>query len=124
MEQFKERLEQAIKAIEDKDLMKAEILVKEAVALCMDAPEGYNLMGILAEYHGDYLQAAKYYRVASALDPTYMPATHNLTRVTRGQSPSKLHAVDVREQTKGVVDEASYYIEYDAKQVGHIKKRG
>lgn len=42
------------------------------------APEPHNLMGIVMEKMGDHVSAMKHFRAAWALDPTYMPANHNL----------------------------------------------
>lgn len=43
------------------------------------APEPHNLLGIILEKTGDHLTAMKHFRAAWALDPTYLPANHNLT---------------------------------------------
>lgn len=42
------------------------------------APEPHNLLGIVLEKKGDHLTAMKHFRAATALDPTYTPANHNL----------------------------------------------
>lgn len=42
------------------------------------APEPHNLIGIVLEKMGDHLTAMKHFRAAWALDPTYLPASHNL----------------------------------------------
>lgn len=42
------------------------------------APEPHNLLGIVLERMGDHLGAMKHFRAAWALDPTYLPASHNL----------------------------------------------
>lgn len=42
------------------------------------APEPHNLLGIVLEKMGDHLMAMKHFRAAWALDPSYLPANHNL----------------------------------------------
>lgn len=40
----------------------------------------HNLMGIVMEKMGDHSIAMKHFRAASDLDPTYHPATENISR--------------------------------------------
>ncbi len=42
------------------------------------APQPHNLLGIILEKTGDHMSAMKHFRAAWALDPTYLPASHNL----------------------------------------------
>ncbi len=42
------------------------------------APQPHNLLGIVLEKLGDHPAAMKHFRAAWALDPTYLPASHNL----------------------------------------------
>lgn len=42
------------------------------------APHPHNLLGIVMEKLGDHFSAMKHFRAAWALDPTYLPANHNL----------------------------------------------
>ncbi len=42
------------------------------------APQPHNLLGIVLEKMGDHPAAMKHFRAAWALDPTYLPASHNL----------------------------------------------
>lgn len=42
------------------------------------APQPHNLLGIVLEKTGDHCSAMRHFRAALALDPTYLPATHNL----------------------------------------------
>lgn len=42
------------------------------------APQPHNLLGIILEKTGDHPGAMKHFRAAWALDPTYLPASHNL----------------------------------------------
>jgi len=42
------------------------------------APEPHNLYGVVLEKRGDHLLALKHFRAALSLDPSYLPALHNL----------------------------------------------
>lgn len=42
------------------------------------APQPHNLLGIILEKTGDHAAAMRHFRAAWALDPTYLPADHNL----------------------------------------------
>lgn len=42
------------------------------------APQPHNLLGIVLERMGDHLSAMRHFRAAWALDPHYLPASHNL----------------------------------------------
>lgn len=42
------------------------------------APQPHNLLGIVLERMGDHLTATRHFRAAWALEPTYLPASHNL----------------------------------------------
>lgn len=79
------------------------------------APEPHNLLGIILEKTGDHLSAMKHFRAAWALDPTYMPANHNLntygTFFSRGRC-----AFD--ESDLDPVPESNLTIEYDARGIG------
>ena len=43
-----------------------------------NAPEPHNLFGVLYEKKGDHISAMRHFRAAWALDPTYIPARHNI----------------------------------------------
>lgn len=54
----------------------------EAICRAMEryphAPQPHNLLGIILEKTGKHADAMKHFRAAWALDPTYLPANHNL----------------------------------------------
>lgn len=54
------------------------IAIQKAMGDYPHAPHPHNLMGIVLEKLGDHLTAMKHFRAAWALDPTYLPAGHNL----------------------------------------------
>jgi Flp pilus assembly protein TadD len=81
MEEFRILIEQAVDSINSSRFIEAEQYIKEAMVLDMTAAQPHNLFGILLEYQGDRLRAMKHYRAATDLDPTYMPAKHNLFRI-------------------------------------------
>lgn len=53
-------------------------LICSAMERYPHAPQPHNLMGIVLEKMGDHASAMKHFRAAWALDPTYLPADHNL----------------------------------------------
>ncbi|WP_291743513.1 hypothetical protein [Clostridium sp.] len=53
-------------------------LIIEEMVRSPHSPEPHNLLGILLEKRRNHLLAMKHFRVASDLDPTYLPAIHNL----------------------------------------------
>lgn len=55
-----------------------ENLIAEAMRRHPHAPQPHNLMGVLFELRHDHVTAMKHYRAAWSLDPTYLPARHNL----------------------------------------------
>ena len=42
------------------------------------APEPHNLLGVVLEKEGDHGLAMRHFRVALDLEPSYLPARHNL----------------------------------------------
>ena len=61
-----------------RDFAKCESLLSEAMSKYPHSPEPHNLLGVLFEIKGDHAAAMKHFRAAWALDPTYLPARHNL----------------------------------------------
>lgn len=53
-------------------------LICRAMGKYPHAPHPHNLFGIILEKSGKHADAMKHFRAAWALDPTYLPATHNL----------------------------------------------
>ncbi len=82
-EDFDHCLEQTKAAIERRDFDGAIPWLKKAISVDPSRPEGFNIFGVLSEMNGDILQAQKYYRAALSVDPTYEPASHNLSRTTQ-----------------------------------------
>ena len=112
----------AIKSIELKDFEAAKSYIQKALLERINAPEPFNLLGILEEYKGNFLQACKYYRAAYALDPTYKAVINNLDRVTGMQYRQTLKHIDFGNRTDACEKDKMYYVEYDLNHVGHIKK--
>lgn len=80
---LKELIEYSKKCILNKDYVKAEEFLKKAIGKEVQAPEAYNLLGVLCEYRKDINTAQKYYRIALELDPTYKAAQMNLERTAQ-----------------------------------------
>jgi FixJ family two-component response regulator len=72
----------AIQRINEYKLEAAREYLRKAIALDPGRAEAFNVMGALCEIQGDRLGADKNYRAALSLDPTYVPAQENLTRIT------------------------------------------
>lgn len=53
-------------------------LICEAMEQHPHAPQPHNLLGIVLEKSGNHTEAMKHFRASWALDPTYLPAQHNL----------------------------------------------
>lgn len=100
------------------------------------APQPHNLLGIILEKMGDHLTAMKHFRAAWALDPTYLPANHNLntygTFFSNGSCafdesdippapPSNMEIVCDERGIGRVVYKTK--IEYDEYGIGHVVRR-
>lgn len=120
---FKIYISSAIEKIEFKEFESAKEYIQKALLEQMSAPEPFNLLGILEEYKGNFLQACKYYRAAYALDPTYKAARNNLDRITGITYRQALKDIDFGNQQDLSEKENMYYVEYDENRVGHIKSR-
>jgi len=55
-----------------------EKLIAGAMGRHPHAPQPHNLMGVVFEMRNDHMTAMKHFRAAWSLDPTYLPARHNL----------------------------------------------
>lgn len=93
----------------------------EPICLAMErfphAPQPHNLLGIVMEKLGDHHSAMKHFRVAWALDPTYLPANHNLN--TYGTFFSKGNcAFDESDLPSDRV--SSMEVEYDKCGIGRV----
>lgn len=60
------------------DYEACEKLLCEAMFKYPHAPHPHNLYGIILEKKGDHYRAMNHFRAAWALDPSYLPANHNL----------------------------------------------
>ena len=56
-----------------------EALIRKYMEEYPHAPQPHNLMGVVLERTGDHICAMKHFRAAWALDPTYTPASQNLS---------------------------------------------
>jgi len=61
-----------------KNYSECENLIASYMTEYPHAPEPHNLMGVLLESMGDHPAGMKHFRAAWSLDPTYLPARHNL----------------------------------------------
>jgi CheY-like chemotaxis protein len=75
------RLELAKRCISRRDFAAAREHARQAVALDPARPEALNLNGALLEIDGQREEAARSYRAALAVDPTYKPAKENVNRL-------------------------------------------
>ena len=80
---YEKYLELAYKRINSGKFDAARVYAHKAISINSDRAEAFNLLGGVSEARGNRLEAEKNYRVALALDPTYVPAQKNLDRVTR-----------------------------------------
>ncbi|MGL4345835.1 MAG: hypothetical protein ACRCTE_11605 [Cellulosilyticaceae bacterium] len=117
---FEKYLNQAVEAINQQQFDRAREMVMQAMILDSGAPQPHNLLGILAEYESDRQLAARHYRAAMALEPTYLPAQNNLARVTSSNG-FITKPRDFGEQA--VAFESAYEVEFDSQNIGHIKKK-
>ena len=60
------------------DFMTCEKMIADAMCRYPHSPRPHNLMGVLYEIRNDHEGAVKHFRAAWSLDPTYIPARHNL----------------------------------------------
>lgn len=84
------------------------------------APQPHNLMGIVLEKEGDHRSAMKHFRAAWALDPTYLPASHNLNTYGSFFSTGKC-AFD--ESDVPPPPPSDIEIEYDERGIGHVVRK-
>lgn len=94
----------------------------DAMMAMMEDPNSaqlHNLLGVLAETKGDHALAMRHFRAAWAMDPTFLPARHNLelTGTFFAKGALALEDADCPEK---VEKPASCHIEYDEHGVGHV----
>ena len=78
------------------DHAECDRLIANAMSKYPHAPQPHNLMGILFEMKKNHISAMKHFRAAWALDPTYLPARHNLDTYASFQ-PSGQYAFDEKD---------------------------
>lgn len=100
--------------VSDGDYELCTRLICQAMECFPHAPHPHNLLGIVLENTGDHLTAMKHFRAAWALDPTYLPASHNLntygTFFSSGRcafdesdvSPSPSNNMEIRYDQRGI----------------------
>lgn len=111
-------------------------IICEAMKKYPHAPQPHNLLGIVLEKKDDHLTAMKHFRAALALDPTYIPTSHNLNVYGTFFSDGRIafDETDLKTETNsdsaiirfangiGRV-ESKTKVEYDKYGVGHIVRR-
>lgn len=121
MGEFQLLIDQAIVCINENKMSEAENYLKSAMCQNVSSPITHNLLGVLYECRGDQFLAAKHYRAAYALDPSYKPAARNLHRI--------VCCFDIPDNDYDLGDKlnddvkSEYFVEYDADKVGHIRKK-
>lgn len=104
--------------VEKREFENCFLLITEEMKNSPHAPEPHNLLGMLLESEGDHLLAMKHFRAAWALDPTYLPAKHNLevygTFFSNGAGAYDEDDCPVLEEKN------KYIVEYDDNKIGHI----
>ena len=107
--------------VEQKRYQDAEILVREAMGKYPHEPEPHNLIGLLLELQEDHLIAMKHFRAAWALDPTYLPARHNLEHF--GSFCPRGNWAFAESDCPQEKKQDLYKVEYDKQGIGHIIMR-
>ncbi len=77
---YTSQIELAKRCIGNGDFDAAAEHVRKAISLDPSRPEAFNFLGALLEIKGNRSEAQKQYRAALSLDPTYEPASENLSR--------------------------------------------
>lgn len=90
IESYEDCLEQAKYASELRDFDSARPWAKKAISVDPSRPEAFNLLGVLLEIDREILEAQKFYRTALSVDPTYKPASRNLSRTTERRTDGVL----------------------------------
>lgn len=92
-------------------------IICEAMERYPHAPQPHNLLGIVLEKTGDHFTAMRHFRAAWALDPSYLPANHNLK--TYGTFYSEgLCAFD--ESDLPNAGTGNMEVQYDKRGIGHF----
>ncbi|MDL2205483.1 hypothetical protein LJC33_01065 [Eubacteriales bacterium OttesenSCG-928-N13] len=107
--------------IKNRDFDECKQLICDAMREYPHAPHPHNLMGIILEREDCHIEAMKHFRAAWALDPTYMPARHNLDHYGTFYSKGSC-AFDESECKTEAIKAA--HIHFDENRVGHITRGG
>jgi DNA-binding NtrC family response regulator len=75
-------IELAKRHLSDRNFIAAHETARKAVAADPGQAEAYNLLGVLLEIKGAWVEAQKFYRAALEIDPTHKPSRANLERTT------------------------------------------
>jgi hypothetical protein len=117
----KDLCNQVRKLIDNREYESCYEIITEEMKKSPHAPEPHNLLGMLLEKEGDHILAMKHFRAAWALDPTYLPARHNLevfgTFFSNGAGAYDEDDCPILEEKN------TYTVEYDEKKVGHVIRR-
>ena len=98
-ETFDSYISQGRRFLEQKQLDKALVVIRNAIQLESERPEPFNLLGIFGELRGNVKAANRMYRVALALDSAYKPAILNLQRISQWKhDPAHINFGDVPEE--------------------------
>lgn len=108
-------------------LLKADALEESETLLAMTIsqyphdPEPHNLYGVLMVKRSDHNLAMKHFRASWDLDPTYLPARHNLEHF--GTFFSKGHCAyemsDCAKESEG----SCYEVVYDEQKIGRVRRK-
>ena len=109
------------KLISQHEMQESEKIITAAMSQYPHAAQPHNLMGILLEEQQEHSTAMKHFRAAWSLDPTYTPASENLSRFGNLYSTKK-YAFD-ESDCLPIKLKAKYEIAYDEKRIGHVVKK-
>lgn len=117
---FGNNIDKAIKAIKSDEFGLACKYLHEEMMKNDHSAEVYNLLGIISEYKGDVILAAKYYRAAYVFDPTYKPVDRNLEKLTSFFYIFNKECLDFGDTLEKEYKK-SYFIENNRVHIAHLK---
>lgn len=120
---YEQFIAEAVTALQTREYGAALEHIKRAMEEDVHAPEAQNLLGILAEMTGDLSLAGKHYRAASALSPTYKPASRNLHRITSLAYQIWNTPIDYGDKPE-VEEPINCTIVYDDHHIGRVVEKG
>lgn len=107
--------------VSDEKYQECEELILDSLRLYPHAPQPHNLLGMIFELKSQHDIAMKHFRAAYSLDPTYLPAKHNMELYGNFGSNGR-GAFDESDCPK-YKDKGKYKVEYDRKGIGHVLRR-